>query len=135
VKPEIIKLPKISDPRGNLSVIESSVHIPFEIKRTYLIHDVPGGQARGGHAYKKQLEFIISLSGSFDVHIDDGDNKTNFSLNRSYYGLLVPNMFWRSMVNFSTNSLCLVLSSTHFDVNDYIRDYDLFLKLVHGSLN
>ena len=124
----IIDLPKIKDPRGNLSVIESLAQIPFEIKRTYLIYDVPGGQVRGGHAYKNQLEFIISLSGSFDVHLDDGSEKEVFSMNRSYYGLFVPNMIWRSMKNFSTNALCLVLSSTLFDEKDYIRDYELFLK-------
>jgi hypothetical protein len=124
----IIDLPKIKDPRGNLSVIESSAQIPFEIKRTYLIYDVPGGQVRGGHSYRRQVEFIISLSGSFDIHLDDGSEKEVFSMNRSYYGLFVPNMIWRSMKNFSTNALCLVLSSTLFDEQDYIRDYELFLK-------
>ena len=126
MKPRIIDLPKIEDPRGNLSVIESGQHIPFEIKRTYLIFDVPGGQERGGHAYGRQVEFIVSLSGSFDVHIDDGETKETFSLNRSYYGLLVPAMIWRSMNNFSTNALCLALSSTKFDEGDYRRDYDDF---------
>ena len=116
------------DPRGNLSVIESCAQIPFEIKRTYLIYDVPGGQIRGGHAYRNQLEFIVSLSGSFDVHLENGSEKEVFSMNRSYYGLLVPNMIWRSMKNFSTNALCLVLSSTVFDEKDYIRDYELLLK-------
>ena len=124
----IIDLPKIKDPRGNLSVIESSAQIPFEIKRTYLIYDVPGGQVRGGHSYMRQVEFIISLSGSFDIHLDDGSEKELFSMNRSYYGLFVPNMIWRSMKNFSTNALCLVLSSTLYDEKDYIRDYELFLK-------
>ena len=124
----IIDLPKIKDPRGNLSVIESSAQIPFAIKRTYLIYDVPGGQVRGAHSYRSQVEFIISLSGSFDVHLDDGSEKEVFSMNRSYYGLFVPNMIWRSMKNFSTNALCLVLSSTQFDEKDYIRDYELFLK-------
>ena len=128
MKPRIIDLPKIEDPRGNLSVIESGQHIPFEIKRTYLIFDVPGGQERGGHAYGRQVEFIVSLSGSFDVHIDDGETKETFSLNRSYYGLLVPAMIWRSMNNFSTNALCLVLSSTKFDESDYLRDYDDFKR-------
>jgi hypothetical protein len=128
LKPRIIDLPKIEDPRGNLSVIESGQHIPFEIKRTYLIFDVPGGQERGGHAYGRQVEFIVSLSGSFDVHIDDGETKETFSLNRSYYGLLVPAMIWRSMNNFSTNALCLALSSTKFDEGDYLRDYDDFKR-------
>jgi hypothetical protein len=128
MNPRIINLPKIEDPRGNLSIIESGQHIPFEIKRTYLIYDVPGGQVRGGHAYRKQVEFIVSLSGSFDVHIDDGVNSEIFSLNRSYYGLLVPKMIWRSMDNFSTNALCLVLSSTEFDDDDYLRDYKVFAE-------
>ena len=125
---EIINLPKITDPRGNLSVIEEFAHIPFEIKRTYLIYDVPGGQTRGGHAFKNQCEFIVSLSGSFDVHLDDGIHKKIYSLNRSYYGLYVPPMIWRSMQNFSTNALCLVLSSTVYDPDDYLRDYSLFLE-------
>mgnify|MGYP002637378849 FL=1 len=128
MNPRIIDLPKIEDPRGNLSIIESGQHIPFEIKRTYLIYDVPGGQVRGGHAYRKQVEFIVSLSGSFDVHIDDGVNSDVFSLNRSYYGLLVPKMIWRSMDNFSTNALCLVVSSTEFDDDDYLRDYKVFAE-------
>lgn len=125
---EIINLPKITDPKGNLSVIEGFDHIPFEIKRTYLIYDVPGGQTRGGHAFKNQCEFIVSLSGSFDVHLDDGTHKKVYSLNRSYYGLYVPHMIWRSMQNFSTNALCLVLSSTVYDPDDYLRDFSLFLE-------
>jgi hypothetical protein len=128
MKTSILQLPKKEDKRGNLSVIESGQHIPFEIKRTYLIYDVPGGQVRGGHAYRKQVEFIVSLSGSFDVHIDDGQTKETFSLNRSYYGLLVPKMIWRSMDNFSTNALCLVLSSTEFNGDDYLRDYKVFAE-------
>jgi len=128
LKPEIINLPKITDPRGNLSVIEEFTHIPFEIKRTYLIYDVPGGETRGGHAFKKQCEFIVSLSGSFDVHLDDGTQRKVYSLNRSYYGLYVPSMIWRSMKIFSTNSLCLVLSSTVYDPDDYLRDFSLFLE-------
>ena len=127
MKAAIIQLPKIVDKRGNLSVIESLQHIPFKIRRTYLIFDVPGGGKRGGHAYIDQFEFIVSLSGSFDVHTDNGINKKTFSLNRSYYGLLVPSMVWRSIDNFSTNALCLVVSSTKFDESDYIRDYDKFL--------
>ena len=122
-----MQLPKIVDKRGNLSVIESLQHIPFAIKRTYLIFDVPGGGKRGGHAYIDQFEFIVSLSGSFHVHTDNGKYKKTFSLNRSYYGLLVPSMVWRSIDNFSTNALCLVVSSTKFDESDYIRDYDKFL--------
>jgi dTDP-4-dehydrorhamnose 3,5-epimerase-like enzyme len=126
-KLKIINLPKIEDPRGNLSFIEEENHIPFKIKRTYWIYDVPGGQFRGGHAFKKQQELIVALSGSFDVAVDDGREKQVFSLNRSYYGLYVPTGYWRQMENFSTNSLALVLSSTPFSEEDYIRDYDEFL--------
>lgn len=125
----IINLPKFEDLRGNISFIEAEKHIPFEIERTYWIYDVPGGQVRGGHAFKKQQELIIALSGSFDVIVDDGKKKQTFSLNRSYYGLYVPEGLWRQMQNFSTNSLALVLSSTPFDENDYIRDYQEFLDL------
>ena len=125
-KPRIINLPKIIDERGNLSIIEENKNIPFDIKRTYWIYDVPGGETRGGHAYIKNQEFIVALSGSFDVLLDNGDEVNTFSLNRSYYGLYVPNGVWRQMLNFSTNSLALVLASTHFDLSDYIYDYDLF---------
>ena len=122
----IIQLPKIEDLRGNLSVIEEEMHVPFKIERTYWIYDVPGGQTRGGHAFKKQKEFIVALSGSFDVHVDDGNNKKVFSLNRSFYGLFIPAGIWRQMENFSTNSLAVILSSTAFDEDDYIRDYNAF---------
>lgn len=125
---KILNLPKIADPRGNLSIIEQIKQIPFEIKRTYWIYDVPGGCDRGGHAYKENQEFIVALSGAFDVVLDDGMEKKTFSLNRSYMGLYVPKGMWRTMTNFSTNSLALVLSSTEYDVNDYIMDYDEFLK-------
>ncbi len=127
MKAKIINLPKFEDPRGNLSFIEEERHIPFKIERTYWIYDVPGGETRGGHAFKNQEEFIVSLSGSFDVVVDDGITKSVFSLNRSYYGLFIPSGLWRQMQNFSTNSLALVLSSTPFDKNDYIRDYQDFL--------
>jgi len=123
-----INLPKHEDPRGNLSFVEEENNIPFKIERVYWIYDVPGGQIRGGHAFKDQREFIIALSGSFDVLVDDGKNKQVYSLNRSYYGLYIPNGLWRQMENFSTNSLAIVLSSTKFEESDYIRDYDLFLK-------
>ena len=123
---KIINLPKILDARGNLSVIEEKKQIPFEIERTYWIYDVPGGEVRGGHAYRKNEEFIVALSGSFDVILDDGKEKKTFSLNRSYYGLYVPKGIWREMKNFSTNSLALVLSSTEYDVDDYVRNYDEF---------
>jgi len=125
---KIINLPKIEDPRGNLSIIEEEKNIPFKIERTYWIYDVPGGQTRGGHAFKEQQEFIVALSGSFDVVVDDGKEKKIFSLNRSYYGLFIPAGLWRQMENFSTNSLAMVLSSTEFSEDDYIRDYDEFLK-------
>lgn len=129
-EPKIIELPKISDARGNLSVIEEIKDIPFKIERTYWIYDVPGGEKRGGHAYKENQEFIVALSGSFDVVLDDGKEKKTYSLNRSYNGLYIPKGMWREMENFSTNSLALVLSSTKFDANDYIRDYDEFLNYV-----
>ncbi len=128
-KPQIIDLPKFLDARGNLSFVEQDKHIPFEIRRTYWLYDVPGGEARGGHAYKENQEFIVALSGSFDVVLDDGNEKKVFTLNRSYYGLYVPKGLWREMENFSTNSLAMVLSSTDYDANDYIRDYDVFLKM------
>ena len=125
----IIELPKILDRRGNLSFVEQNQHIPFEIKRTYWIYDVPGGEARGGHAYKENQEFIIALSGSFDVIIDDGKEKKTYTLNRSYYGLYIPNGTWREMDNFSTNSLALILSSTVYDKNDYVFDYEQFKSM------
>ena len=124
--PHIIQLPKFLDARGNLSFIEEDNHIPFKIQRTYWIYDVPGGEKRGGHAYKENEELIVALSGSFDVIVDDGNEKKTFSLNRSYYGLYVPKGTWREMQNFSTNSLALILSSTKYDESDYIRDYDEF---------
>jgi dTDP-4-dehydrorhamnose 3,5-epimerase-like enzyme len=123
----IINLPKVEDPCGNLSFIEEEKHIPFKIERTYWIYDVPGGQVRGGHAFKEQQELIVALSGSFDIEVDDGKEKQTFSLNRSYFGLYIPAGLWRQMQNFSTNALALVLSSTSFNENDYIRDYREFL--------
>ena len=128
---KIIQLPKFLDARGNLSFIEQLRHIPFKIERTYWIYDVPGGEARGGHAYKENQEFIVALSGSFDVILDDGIEKKTFSLNRSYYGLYVPKGVWREMNNFSTNSLALVLSSTEYNAEDYIYDYEIFKSMSH----
>lgn len=125
--PCIIELPKFLDSRGNLSFIEQKNHIPFVIRRTYWLYDVPGGEARGGHAYRNNEEFIVALSGSFDVILDDGTTKQKFTLNRSYYGLYVPKGLWREMENFSTNSLALILSSTDYNANDYIRDYNEFM--------
>lgn len=132
-EPLIIELPKFLDARGNLSFVEQENHIPFAIKRTYWLYDVPGGECRGGHAYKENQEFIVALSGSFDVILDDGKEKKRFTLNRSYYGLYVPKGLWREMDNFSTNSLAMILSSTNYDANDYVRDYDEFLKLKHDG--
>lgn len=125
---KLVNLPKIEDPRGNLSFIEEEKHIPFRIERTYWIYDVPGGQVRGGHAFKEQQEFIVAISGSFDVIINQGDEQKTFTLNRSYSGLYIPAGIWRQMDNFSTNSLAMVLSSTSYSDNDYIRDYNEFLK-------
>ncbi|WP_346864303.1 FdtA/QdtA family cupin domain-containing protein [uncultured Draconibacterium sp.] len=125
---KIIDLPKIEDPRGNLTFIEESNQIPFCIQRVYWIYDVPGGQVRGGHAFKEQQELIVALSGSFDVVLDDGKEKDTIPLNRSYYGLYVPKGLWRQMQNFSTNSLALVLSSTEFNEYDYIRDYKEYIE-------
>jgi len=124
---KILSLPKIEDPRGNLSIIEQFKQIPFEIKRAYWIYDVPGGKDRGGHAYKENQEFIVALSGSFDVVLHDGMGEQKFQLNRSYRGLYVPKGMWRTMTNFSTNSLALVLSATEYDLNDYIMDFEEFI--------
>ena len=126
---KIVELPKFLDARGNLSFAEQNNHIPFEIKRTYWIYDVPGGEDRGGHAFKENQEVVIALSGAFDVVVDDGVKKKTFTLNRSYYGLYIPKGLWRTMENFSTNSLALVLASTRYDVDDYIRDYEEFSKM------
>ena len=128
MEPRIIHLPKIVDDRGNLSFIEECNHIPFKIERTFWIYDVPGGECRGGHAYKETEEFIVALSGSFDVVLNDGEKERVFQLNRSYYGLYVPKMMWREMRNFSTNSLALVMASTPYDAEDYIRDFNEFKK-------
>ena len=122
----IISLPKIIDERGNLSFIEENNQIPFIIERSYWIYDVPGGVKRGGHAYKENQEFIVALSGSFDVIIDDGKERKNYSLNRSYDGLYLPKGIWRQMENFSTNSLALILASTPYVTSDYIYDYEVF---------
>ena len=123
----VIQLPKIFDERGNLSFIEGNGHIPFTIERVYWIYDVPGGEFRGSHAFRQQEEFIVALSGSFDVVLHDGINERKYQLNRSYKGIYVPRMMWRRLENFSTNSLCLVLSSTRYDESDYIRDFKEFL--------
>lgn len=132
-QPKIINLPKIVDSRGNLSFFENENQIPFQIARTYWIYDVPGGELRGSHAFKEQQEFIIALSGSFDVVLHDGEREQVFSLNRSYYGLYVPKMYWRKIENFSTNSLALIVSDKNYDEADYIRDFEEFKKLKNGK--
>jgi len=130
IEPTLISLPKFLDSRGNLSFIEEEAHIPFKIRRVYWIYDVPGGEHRGGHAFRETQEIIIALSGSFDVVLHNGSEDLHFSLNRSYYGLFVPPMIWREMENFSTNSLALIISSTDFNESDYIRDFNHFRNMV-----
>ena len=129
----IINLPKVEDQRGNLTFVEEEKHIPFMIKRVYWIYDVPGGQIRGGHAFKEQQEFIIALSGSFDVVVNNGKKIQTFSLNRSYYGLYVLNGLWRHMENFSTNAVALVLSSTIYNEKDYIRNFEDYRQWLKGK--
>lgn len=129
MKIRIIQLPKFLDIRGNLSFAEDLNQIPFKIQRTYWLYDVPGGEHRGGHAYRENEEFVIALSGSFDVVLDDGRKKQRFQMNRSYYGLYIPKGIWREMENFSTNSVALELGSAPYSEDDYIRNYDEFLTL------
>ncbi|WP_353931812.1 FdtA/QdtA family cupin domain-containing protein [Okeanomitos corallinicola TIOX110] len=124
---KIIELPKIKDPRGNLTFIEGGKHIPFDIQRVYYLYDVPGGAERGGHAHKELHQLIIAMSGSFDILLDDGHDKKRFYLNRSYYGLYICPMIWRSIDNFSSGSVCMVLASNFYDEADYYRDYEDFL--------
>jgi len=123
---QILQLPKFLDPRGNLTFLEGDKHIPFVNERVYWIYDVPGGEIRGGHAFKNQREFIVALSGSFDVVLHDGKAETKFQLNRSYYGLYVPAMHWRSLENFSTNSIAMILADREYNIDEYIRDFDQF---------
>jgi len=130
IRSKIINLPKIEDLRGNLSFIEEENHIPFKIQRVYWIYDVPGGEQRGGHAFKEQKEFVVALSGSFDVIINNGTKKHLYHLNRPYFGLYIPNGLWRHMENFSTNSVVLVLSSTNFIESDYIRIFEDYLNFI-----
>jgi dTDP-4-dehydrorhamnose 3,5-epimerase-like enzyme len=132
-KCRLIDLPKINDPRGNLTFIENDRHIPFEIKRVYYLYDVPGGALRAGHAHKTLHQFLIAMSGSFDVTVDDGQHKMKFHLNRSYYGLYIPPMTWREIDNFSSGSVCLALASDFYDEADYYRQYPEFKKAVHDK--
>jgi hypothetical protein len=124
----IIELPRVTDPRGNLTFVEGDRHVPFDIRRVYYLYDVPGGAERGGHAHKALRQLIIAMSGSFDVATDDGRRRHRFHLNRSYYGLYLPSMTWRELDNFSSGSVCLVLASAPYDESDYYRDYAAFLK-------
>jgi hypothetical protein len=126
MEPILIDLPKFFDLRGNLSFIEEETHLPYKIRRVYWIYDVPGGEHRGGHAFRETEELIVALSGSFDLTLHNGIKEYHFSLNRSYYGVLVPKMLWRTLENFSTNSLALIIASTDYDEKDYIRDFELF---------
>lgn len=129
----LIELPKFHDPSGNLSFVEQMNHIPFEIKRTYWLYDVPGGEYRGGHAFINNEEFIIALSGAFDVIVDDGKSKKKYTLNRSYYGLYIPSGLWREIENFSTNALALELGSVHYDTRDYITNYEKYIILKNNG--
>ena len=125
---KLVQLPKISDPRGNLTFVESDKHIPFKIQRAYYLYDIPGGSDRGGHAHKKLQQLMIALSGSFDVHLDSGLEKSSWRLDRPYIGLLICPMVWRTISNFSSGAVCLVLASMEYDENDYYREYDEFIK-------
>ena len=127
---QIIELPKITDPRGNLTFVENQRHVPFDIKRVYYTYDVPGGAQRGGHAHKELKQLIIAISGSFDITLYDGFQKKKFNLNRSYFGLYVCSMIWREIDNFSSGSVCLVLASEFYSEDDYFRDYEGFLNVV-----
>ncbi len=130
---KIIELPKITEPRGNLTFIEQNRHIPFAIQRVYYLYDVPGGAERGGHAHRNLHQFIVAMSGSFDVVLDDGFEKKRFHLNRSYNGLYVCPMIWRELDNFSSGSVCMVLASNLYDESDYYRDYEIFLNDLRES--
>lgn len=132
---KIVELPKIDDPRGSLTFIEADRHIPFSFQRVYYLYDVPGGAERGGHAHKALHQLIIAMSGSFDIHLDDGLEKKTVHLNRSYYGLYVPPMIWREIDNFSSGSVCMVLASDYYDELDYYRNYDEFCDAVKKALD
>jgi dTDP-4-dehydrorhamnose 3,5-epimerase-like enzyme len=127
----IIELPKISDPRGNLTFVEANRHIPFDIKRVYYLYDVPGGSERAGHAHKQLQQLFIAMSGSFDIILDDGDQKIKYHMNRSYYALYVSSMIWRNLDNFSSGAVCMVLASEYYDESDYYREYQDFIEAVN----
>lgn len=131
---KIIQLPKIQDQRGNLTFIESSNHIPFDIKRVYYLYDVPGGASRAAHGHKKLNQLMIAMSGSFDVRLDDGFEKKTFHLNRSYFGLYIPSMMWRDLDNFSSGAVCMVLASEYYDEEDYFREYADFIQSTKDKL-
>ncbi len=125
---QVVELNRIADRRGNLSVIEAGIDVPFDIQRVYYLYDVPGGESRGGHAHRDLQQLIIAMSGAFDVVIDDGVRRRSVTLNRSYFGLLLPQLVWRELENFSSGSVCTVLASAHYDEGDYFRDYDEFVR-------
>ncbi len=127
-----VDLPVVGEPRGNLTFIEGGTHVPFDIKRVYYLYDVPGGAERAGHAHKELYQLVIAMAGSFDIHLDDGHNKKTIHLNRSYYGLYICPMIWRTIDNFSSGSVCMVLASAVYDESDYYRDYDEFMKAVYS---
>lgn len=129
---KLLELPKITDPRGNLTFIEENKHIPYDIKRVFFLYDVPGGENRAGHALKKCNQLLIAASGSFDVTLDDGNEKQTFHLNRSYYGLHIPPLVWREIDNFSSGSVCMVLASEFYNEADYYREYDEFMQAIRG---
>ncbi|PZR14407.1 MAG: hypothetical protein DI536_10120 [Archangium gephyra] len=129
----IVQLPKISDPRGNLTFIEGGNHVPFDIARVYYLYDVPGGESRGGHAHKQLQQLIVAMSGSFDVIVDDGTAKRTFTLNRSYFGLYIPRMTWRELTNFSSGAVCTVMASRRYEESDYYREYDAFIAAVAAA--
>lgn len=129
-KSTLIDLPKIADPRGNLTYLENDKHIPFKIQRVFYLYDVPGGECRAGHALKKCQQFVIAASGSFDVVLDDGLTKERYHMNRSYYGLYIPPLTWREIENFSSGSVCLVMASERYDEHDYYRDYESFRNAI-----
>lgn len=129
----LLDLKIVHDTRGNLTVVEGGVDVPFSIERAYWLYDVPGGASRGGHAHRRLIQLIIAASGSFDVILDDGSNRRTVALNRSYHGLLVPQMIWREITNFSSGSVCVVLASEHYDESDYFRDYEEFAASARGA--